>query len=217
MLEQYFPTGGRLLSMRIGDPGGDLLQGYEPSSEPAQWPLTRMAEAALNGRDGLDVSGYRDYRGIPVIGTWSWLDRLDIGLATEIDLSEALKPYHAMHTLVLGALGAIVIVGFLLTALTVWLGEKTRSQLRRLVSERTEELRKVVQAVEQSPLCVVITDTVGNIEHVNPAFTKVTGYQAHEVIGKNIAFLKLDESPVEEFVLVSARTSPPAAGTTCRL
>jgi PAS domain S-box-containing protein len=199
MLAEYFPGETRLLSMRIKDPGGNLLKGFQPASERDQWPLTRMAKVALNKRDGRDISGYRDYRGIPVIGAWSWLDRLDIGLATEIDLSEALQPYHAMRTLVLGALGGVAFVALLLTALTVWLGERARSRLQLLVNERTEELRKVVQAVEQSPLCVVITDMAGNIEHVNQTFTKVTGYEAHEVIGKNPRILKGGETPPDKY------------------
>jgi len=199
MPTQYFPTGARLLSTRISDPGGDLSTGYQPASDRADWPLTRMAQAALNGRDGFDISGYRDYRGIPVIGTWSWLDRLGIGLATEIDLAEALQPYHAMRTLVLGALGGIALIALLLTALTVWIGERARRRLRLLVDERTEELRKVAQAVEQSPLCVVITDMSGKIEHVNSTFTRVTGYQPDEVIGKNPRVLKSGKTPPDQY------------------
>lgn len=93
-----------------------------------------------------------------------------------------------MRKLVLGALGAIVLVALLLTALTIWLGERARSRLRQMVNERTEELRKVVQAVEQSPLCVVITDMQGDIEHVNPTFTKVTGYEAMRSSARTRAF-----------------------------
>jgi PAS domain S-box-containing protein len=69
-----------------------------------------------------------------------------------------------------------------------------QDSLEQQVNERTEELRKVVQAVEQSPLCVVITDVTGIIEHVNPTFTKVTGYESHEVIGKNSRVLKSGET-----------------------
>ena len=39
-----------------------------------------------------------------------------------------------------------------------------------------EELRKLSRAVENSPVSVVITDVKGNIEYVNPMFTRVTGY-----------------------------------------
>jgi PAS domain S-box-containing protein len=40
------------------------------------------------------------------------------------------------------------------------------------------------------PESVVITDTSGKIQFVNPAFTKVTGYLPEEVIGQNPRILK---------------------------
>jgi len=48
-----------------------------------------------------------------------------------------------------------------------------------------ENLRKLSQAVEQSPASIVITDIKGNIEYVNPKFSLVTGYSFQEVSGKN--------------------------------
>ncbi|ACF13157.1 multi-sensor hybrid histidine kinase [Chloroherpeton thalassium ATCC 35110] len=56
-----------------------------------------------------------------------------------------------------------------------------------------EELRKFSKVVEQSPSCVLITDLNGNIEYVNPFFTKLTGYSAEEVLGKNPKILKSGE------------------------
>lgn len=51
-------------------------------------------------------------------------------------------------------------------------------------------MRKLSQAVEQSPASVMITDTRGNIEYVNRAFTLYTGYEADEVMGRNPRFLQ---------------------------
>ena len=68
------------------------------------------------------------------------------------------------------------------------------------VRERAEEeLIKLSSAVKQSPSIVVITDTEGNIEYVNPKFTKVTGYTSDEVIGKNPRILKSGETSQEEY------------------
>ena len=53
-----------------------------------------------------------------------------------------------------------------------------------------EHLSKISVAVEQSKSTVVITDTNGNIEYVNPSFTEITGYTAEEVKGKNTRILK---------------------------
>jgi len=62
-----------------------------------------------------------------------------------------------------------------------------------------EQLRKLSRAVEQSPGSIVITDTAGNIEYVNPKFTQVTGYTFEEVVGKNPSLLKSGETPPEEY------------------
>ena len=48
-----------------------------------------------------------------------------------------------------------------------------------------DQLRKLSRAVEQSSSIVVITDTDGIIEYVNPRFTEVTGYSAGEAVGTN--------------------------------
>lgn len=62
-----------------------------------------------------------------------------------------------------------------------------------LESKRTEEsLIKLSQAVEQSPVTILITDRHGNIEFVNPKFMQLTGYSAEEVLGKNPRILKSD-------------------------
>ena len=49
------------------------------------------------------------------------------------------------------------------------------------------DLSKLFQAIQQSPMSVVITDRDGKIEYVNPEFTKVTGYTLAEAIGQNPA------------------------------
>ena len=62
------------------------------------------------------------------------------------------------------------------------------------------QLRKLQSAVEQSPTVVVITDTTGAIEYVNPQFTVQTGYTAAEALGQNPRFLQSGHHPREFFV-----------------
>ncbi len=61
------------------------------------------------------------------------------------------------------------------------------------------ELNKLINAVEQSPNTVLITDTQGLIEYVNPNFTNLTGYTKEEVIGKSPSILKTGETPPEVY------------------
>jgi len=65
--------------------------------------------------------------------------------------------------------------------------------ISRDISEReqnADQLRKFSQAVAQSGDNIVITDTEGRIEFVNPQFEQTTGYSLAEVIGKNPRVLK---------------------------
>lgn len=52
------------------------------------------------------------------------------------------------------------------------------------------ELLKRSQAMGQTSNSIIITDFKGNIEYVNTAFVRTTGYSAQEVIGKNPRILK---------------------------
>jgi len=52
------------------------------------------------------------------------------------------------------------------------------------------EQAELITAVEQAADGIVITDTDGNIQYVNPAFTEMTGYSREEAVGKNPRILK---------------------------
>jgi len=57
-----------------------------------------------------------------------------------------------------------------------------------------EQIRKLHQAVEQSPVTIIITDCVGSIEYVNPKFTQLTGHSYLEAVGQNPRILKSGET-----------------------
>ncbi len=60
-----------------------------------------------------------------------------------------------------------------------------------------DELRKLSRAVTQSPDLIFITDKYGKIEYVNPSFTKLTGYDKDEVIGKTPGIFNFGFHPKE--------------------
>ena len=84
------PEGRSILNVQIRDPGGDLTKGFAPQKSITDRPLTRMARAAIAGEPGVDLNGYRDYRGVKVFGAWKWLPQYGFGVATEISRTEAL-------------------------------------------------------------------------------------------------------------------------------
>ncbi|KAA3661773.1 MAG: response regulator [Chloroflexi bacterium] len=76
------------------------------------------------------------------------------------------------------------------------LREKEEQRMRR---QAEDELRKLSQAVKQSPSSIMITDTKGLLEYVNPKFTEVTGYSLNEVVGKKPSILKGGHTSKEEY------------------
>jgi len=62
-----------------------------------------------------------------------------------------------------------------------------------------EQLRKLSRAVEQSGSSIIITDLEGNIEFVNPAFSRITGYAPAEAMGQNPRILKSGRQPPETY------------------
>ncbi|MGE5516099.1 MAG: nitrate- and nitrite sensing domain-containing protein [Bacteroidota bacterium] len=84
------------------------------------------------------------------------------------------------------AVGVVALVIFSLETLR-------RSERRAVLAE--EESRKLFRAVEQSPVSVMITDTDGLIEYVNPAFSRMTGFGRDEVLGHNPRLLRSALTP----------------------
>jgi signal transduction histidine kinase len=108
------PNANSVLNLEIRDPGGNLNGGFKPPIPRDRQPLTRMAQSAAAGNAGIDLHGYRDYRGVPVVGAWLWDDQLGIGLATEMDLAEAHAPLRRVHELIYFMLFLIVVVSIAL-------------------------------------------------------------------------------------------------------
>jgi serine/threonine protein kinase len=103
-----------VLTVDLRNPGGNLLEGHVTEIARTALPFTQMAADALSGRDGVDVDGYSDYRGVLVVGAWRWLDDYGIGVATEVDVREAYQTLYVVRQgfwalvalLMLGAGGA---------------------------------------------------------------------------------------------------------------
>ncbi|PKP02507.1 MAG: hypothetical protein CVU14_03340 [Bacteroidetes bacterium HGW-Bacteroidetes-9] len=56
--------------------------------------------------------------------------------------------------------------------------------------EAEQNAKKLSNALEQSPVSIIITDINGIIEYVNPKFTEISGYPASEAIGFKTSILR---------------------------
>ena len=86
-----------VLTLELRDPLVDLSRGNVSPKRRAELPLMHAAAEAIAGRDGVDVHGYRDYRGVRVVGAWTWLPKSDMGLITQIEAAEAFGPLNALR------------------------------------------------------------------------------------------------------------------------
>lgn len=162
-----------------GEPGAGIkyqLAG-SPFADVMNWSICSRPSGA--GDDypqdmlisSLKISGYI---GIPLMG----IGRVPLGILLVLHASAIRNPEHALMMLRIFA-------------------ARTAAEMQRKTDE--ERLRKLSYAVAQSPVTIMITDTQGRIEFVNPKFTQVTGYSADEVLGMTPAILKSGETSAEVY------------------
>ena len=199
-----------ILAVELRDPGGDLLEGFKPSLPRSRQPLTYMASQALSGISGNNLEGYRNYRGVPVVGIWKWDEELGFGMATEIELAEAYETYNMIRLMVLFLLGLTVLLFFTLLG-RLYMSSKealdhaerataTKDQLQKemevrrnvekILRENEEYIRAVVDSVMDG---IITTNDTGEIETFNPAAEKMFGYRNSEIVGDRLSHLLYDD------------------------
>ncbi len=137
------PDSHSILTLELRNPEVNMAAGDRPTLRRSEQPLTQLAASATKGESGSDVVGYRDYRGVPTIGAWTWLPEYNMGVGTEVDYAEAYRPLQILRRtfwglfalLVLSALG---MYGFLFVV----------ARQQRAV----DEARKVAQQLGQYTL-----------------------------------------------------------------
>jgi hypothetical protein len=109
-------------TIQVRDPGGNVTRGHVPSLPVAAMPFTRMAASAIAGEGGVDVDGYRDYRGVEVIGAWKWLDSYGFGVATEVDKREAFAVLRPLRLALWAVFAGLAVVTALVVSSTFAIG-----------------------------------------------------------------------------------------------
>ena len=104
-------TNTAILNLKLLDPEGELHPGVPHPKPRSQLHLTRMAASATMGNNDFDVRGYRNYRGLKVIGAWAWLRDCGMGVAAEQSLDEAFQTLYVLRRVFLVLFGLLLASG----------------------------------------------------------------------------------------------------------
>ncbi len=88
--------------------------------------------------------------------------------------------------------------------------EQANRDLARQIAERTraeEERERLATAMEQAAEAVLITDTEGTIQYVNPAFERMSGFSRDNMLGQSVRLLKSGEQDAEFYAGMWKRLS----------
>lgn len=168
------------LRLTVRRPDYNLLEANNAitARQYSEFPLTRMAQSLTRQASGIDIEGYRDYRGVEVIGAWRWDEELNMGIATETEVAEAYKLYRS---LLYSVIFSIVVV-IAMTAIGTLL-------YRRSTMQRMASLQQRDAIINQTDDGFVTIDDEGMINMVNPAVCSLFGYTETELVGQPVSIL----------------------------
>ena len=195
-------------ALLLRDPGGDLFSGYRPAVPRSMLPFTHtvtsLIQAARKSKQEVhgvehdyiinsDVSGHRDYRGIPVFGVWLWDAYFDMGMISEINMDEALDSYYTLrqNLFILSALALLLAstatIFLLFLARRAYALRLSQEELEKLIEERTSRLIETEARnhllLESIGEGIYGLDAEGKTTFVNPAMCEMLGYTQDELIG----------------------------------
>lgn len=162
-----YDRNGRLLTAsRFPEPAQAGGTAENTGSAPRKSPSPRIAaDAQLDAASpasadrpiSIDIEGYSDYRGVQVVGAWTWVKEPGVGIATEVDRDEAMSSYRTIRTVTLLMLAAIGISFAALLAMLFNRGRVLASNyaFREAASARKEALAMVSHDL-RSPLGSVL-------------------------------------------------------------
>jgi hypothetical protein len=98
--------GASLLTTSAKVPRNKFMDGTIMAQSASTDDLTEMADDAIRGGTGIQLDGYRNYMGNTVAGAWTWLEDLNVGVASEIPLAEAYQEIDSICNLMWFLIGS---------------------------------------------------------------------------------------------------------------
>ncbi len=177
---------GRFRALVEGAPVGIFRYGADLRIEHINRHFAELLGIEPERLLGLDMAQLKDRRILPAVGAvrrgevGSYKGPYDTTVTGQtFEISMICAPVRSSDGSVAGGIGIV----------------EDLTQLQRAEDER----RTLLQAVEQSPVAVVVTDLEGRILFVNQRFEENTGYSRDEVVGQNPRLLQGGEKSPEEY------------------
>ncbi len=169
--------------LEVRDPGVNLILGERTDVSRHKQPFTLMAISAMAGESGRNLEGYRDYRGVPVVGSWLWSDRLGFGMTTEIDVAEAYAVFDFNRRIILisALILGILTLGFA-AILNGYLNASRRTS--QMLRENEQSARLLLNSTGEAIYGINVD---GDCTFANQTCLDMLGNQYEaELLGKNM-------------------------------
>ncbi len=180
-----------ILENQVRDPGGNRVEGFRSALPRGEQPLTFAVQRAMQGAAGENLQGYNDYRGVPVVGAWTWLPEYNFGVITKIDVEEAYAPLETLNFWLILTFALLLVataVAFNLRLGQLYLEWERKKTLAHLQDSETK-IRAVMDGAQEG---LVTIDSQGKMETFNRVAEEMFGYLASEMIGRNVKLLMPD-------------------------
>ena len=171
-----------ILHVEVRDPGVDVTLGGIPSLPYAEWPLTEAASGVIAEGQGSDLRGYRDMRGVLVMGAWDWDPARDIGFVTEVELGEAMAGANQARA-VLRVFAVAMALSFILLAVLFSAHRSITRRRAHATHEANQRLSQILMTVAEG---IYGIDGDGVVTFINPRACAMLGYREDELIGKTM-------------------------------
>lgn len=117
--------------------------------DPGTGIMTRGIRECIKGSEGFYADGYRDYRGVNVLGFWHWMPDYGWGVIAEIDVIEGYGRVYKLRDYIMFVFGTVAIAVIIIA---FFLGKKISAPLHYLtgISKKIADGDYCIRAVYQS-------------------------------------------------------------------
>ena len=150
------------------------MQAQTPQPIPFNGEWAEPMRQALSGKSGV-LTGL-DYRGVEVLAAYEPISILDLGLVAKIDTSEIRRPFIQAGII---AISVAMLVIFVASRLFF----RISRPIEQAIDQQTETLQILAETSREG---IIIANTAGVIQFVNPAIENLFGYSRRELIGDSV-------------------------------